>query len=463
MALVEGRLSPDVDAAEVLRIPLDNAALVGPSGDALRDMLSRVREERELSPAARRRARLLRERAQARARRASPPPSEEELAAEALREALASYLILPTSQQTELLHAHAARRAAAERQQQLDRPRVQVLTDERDALEAYLRGELDPSVDPRGLLQLDLSQSEELGASLARSVRFLTGEPPAASAGAEEAAVNPALARAEAALDASRQKLLALSDAQRSALAAQHRRRQRAFREAQEAESQAAALAAQRSEAASEVHHAADAREAALEEARRARSTALRRVAEERARLLGVRERQARRAVALDEQLAEDEERRTQVAALRAEVVALDQRSLLEGEKFADARALLVRVHARWNSTRSVWHQLQRHIANGELSVPSPGELPSNLVNVPDELLSLHAELAGEAERLRDRVHDQQARIETDMHDDAVALNRARLTLLDLVKPDVRDSFTAFGSQGVAETRREAEQIGAGA
>ena len=44
--------------------------------------------------------------------------------------------------------------------------------------------------------------------------------------------------------------------------------------------------------------------------------------------------------------------------------------------------------------------------------------------------------------------------------DDIVALNGARLSLLDLGSDDLHTRMTGFGVDGIAQVRREVEQIG---
>ncbi|MCB9629875.1 MAG: AAA family ATPase [Sandaracinaceae bacterium] len=443
---MDGTLDTRLDAVAVLRVPLDDERVVGEGGQRFIALLERVRNEAAMTPSARRRAEQARARALARDRGTDPVAQ----ASTGFLEALARYLVLPPEERTRLLEQHSARRRAASELEEAARPRLRAIETQQQQLAAYMRGELDPLVDPAPLLTVDLSSADELGSSAERSGRFLVSDAPPSDA----------LARAQLALDETRRAFLGLTAARRAELAATHLARQQAHAAAERVRQEAAAAAAATSAAVTEVRDAVDAREAALEEARRAHSAVLRRVAEARARLLGVRERQARRLVELDQELAANATRHEEVAALLAEAVALDRRSLLEGDKAADARALLVRVHGRWNATRDIWHRQQKLLSSGDLRVPLPEELPADLGEPPDDLLALRGELVREGERLQARVRAVQSEIEVALHADAVALNHTRLALLDLVHPEVRDTFTGFGAAGVAETRSEAEQIG---
>ncbi|MEZ4329169.1 MAG: ATP-binding protein [Polyangiales bacterium] len=452
LALLDGTLDTQFAASDVLRVPLDDVDLVGEGGQRFFALLGRLRAEAGLADAARRRAE------QARARAVAREPDPVVRAADGLLDALARFLLLPESERAAVVARHEARREAARAREAAVRPRVEELQRQAQQLTAYMRLELDPEVDPAPLLTLDLSANDELGGSHVRAAHLARDGSDAADHDAS--ALTDPLARAELGFDRARRAYLELSSARKAELASVHRARQQAHREAERARAEAEAAAARRSAAATEVHDAVDAREAALEEARRARSAALRRVAEARAGLLGVRERQARRLVDLDEELAADEARHGQVTSLLDEVTSLERRSLLEGDKAADARTLLARVHARWSSTRQLWHEQQSRMTGGDLRVPLPGELPDELGDAADELVSLRAELVEEGEGLQDRVRRAEAEMERGLHADSVALNHARLRLLDLVHPEVRDTFTGFGAAGVAETRSEAEQIG---
>lgn len=114
------------------------------------------------------------------ARKRIPRPTETDSALEQARrglvEARAAFLSLPPAKREEILSEHEARRREATAKAASKRVRTELLAElqsHADQLETFLRGELDPSIDPRPLLEIDLADLGDLASSSGRRQRFL--------------------------------------------------------------------------------------------------------------------------------------------------------------------------------------------------------------------------------------------------------------------------------------------------
>ena len=497
-ALIDGTLDPEISVTELFTIDLLDPALGGPGGESLRSLLSTIQATREALQA-RSRAEAEAEQQLGNKRRPSKRESEPELpplpepslagpeadaltrAQSQLAHALWRFLTLAPDSRAAVLDAHLAkqRQIANDREAEARaRARLERLRSQAAQLEALIDGTLDVGVDPASLLRIDLSDAHELGDEQ-RLARLLgstptNGEPNPAAAPDTAPAWAPsdelakALAEAEAALDSQRMRFMALDAEQRAAVLATHQKRQ------QEAEDQLAVeelieadeellgqVEVELTEAEGKAAAARREREQAEAAAAAARSEALRRMGEERARLLGVKEAHANYEVVL---------KKIEKDAIAAHEIALhwdrdvhdlatrdddDAREQAADAMYADLRAALA-------DARNRLHETLDRLATNQSGVEPVGEplagLPqgvdrSDLQQLRDEVVTSEAELR----ELEDQVVWRAAELGRD---DIVTLNRARLMLLDLASDDLHARMTGFGIDGVAQVEREIEQIG---
>ncbi|HLT34712.1 MAG TPA: hypothetical protein VK034_00470, partial [Enhygromyxa sp.] len=470
-ALSVGELDPAIELAELLTLDLRE-----PECGQLRAMLEAVDQGRAARVEAERAAA---EAAASRRRRPPaepitlpepPPPASPDAdpltrAQTELLRAHWQFWTLPAEQRARLIADHQARREAiAERLGAEAAAKVRLARMQREAkqLAALIDGELDVAVDPAPLMRINLAAVDEL-ASDRRLARALAGDredstgdaPPAESELAPELAASLASAAAE--LDAQRLRFAGLGPDQRKAVLERHAARQR------EAEDQIAAaelvetdeqivtkVEEELTSAVDKAEQAKREREQAQAAAALARSEALRRVAEERARLLGVKEAHANYEVELATRKKQ---------TLAAHEIALEwdrriaelaqQRPGSERERQADAlygdlRAALADARERLRTSLD-------SIAESESGVAPVGDPLSGLpVDVElDELAALRAELEQSELVLRAQEREIVWAAADGGRDDIVMLNHARLILLDLASEDLRDRMTGFGVDGV--------------
>ncbi|MFO7562742.1 MAG: AAA family ATPase [Enhygromyxa sp.] len=488
-ALVAGELDPAIDAAELLTLDLRE-----PECGQLQTLLEAIDEGRAARAAAERAAAEAATRPRKSTQPIAPPkppplpgPDADPLtrAQTQLLRAHWRFWTLPASERERLLAGHQARREAIAAQlgaEAAAKVRIARLQQEAKQLAALIDGELEVSIDPAPLLQIELGRPDEL-TSDQRLTRALSGEVTAtlASAPAESAddaqlaqglgGLAPELAaeleRAAAELDAQRLRFASLTAEQRKAALERHAARQR------EAEDEAATaelieadeeiitqVEEELSSAVGKAEQAKREREQAQAAAARARSEALRRIAEERARLLGVKEAHANYEVELATRKKQ---------ALAAHEVALEwDRKVAElartrpgREREQAADAIYPDIRAALADARERLRTSLDSIAGSESGVAAVGEplagLPGELER--DELAALRAELEASEQLLLAQEREIVWAAADGGRDDIVMLNRARLILLDLASAELRDRMTGFGSDGVIQAKREIEQI----
>lgn len=406
----------------------------------------------------------------------------------------AEFLALPAWKQTALLRAHEKRRAKyqeAQAEQTRLIERVAQTSADADRLEAYLDGRLGPEQSVSDLLSVSLLDPSNQRPNHALQEQFESWRKERAERerGAESEGEGPrdsstvgsaAEPGADASSSVSDQDLATLDHGERLLLE-QERLKSARFRyalldtaarallvekhtapvEQPEVPPVATEQAEQQlSEAEQAVAEAASAREQAMEESRKARSEALRLVAEEKARILGVREDQAHFAVRLAEDRKSMETGREEALTWVRKVRELGSRSLLHKDLERDADRLYVQiVEALQGSRGALKTQLKR--ANSSLNeAPDPGpaaELPGHISD--DELSSEHEqarEQAIELSRSADALAWQHAEV---LRDSVVQVNEARLRLMQHLTPKLRSSLQGFGSAGVGQASRELAQI----
>ncbi len=487
-ALIQGTLDPSIETADLFVVDLADPVWATDAGARLIKILSALGE-----PPPRRRSR---------SRRAPPVVDLSTLSPEAaLETAFVEFVRLPAATRSELLAAHGLRReqAASGREARAALATRLARTQARaQQLRAYLERTLDPDQDPLSLLTLDLLSADEVGLSPARRAAWLAsseGTPPAErpSDPGPSAASIAALEHAQSQLDELRQQYLALSDEQRSALRDDHLERREQLAAAQRAQERAEADAraqtqadadaraetsifdpppekddqeiqaeAQLNSAEEEAAQAAAARSRALEAARRANTDAKRIVAEERARLQGVREAQARYEAELARRKVERAEDHDRALAWELRVSTLAGSARFESEKAAEADPLYEEIRAELGVMRERFSAELERSRNMGGQVPGVGEpLDSELSAQVDrgDLVELRASVADKELGLIALERSVGWELAEGVRDDVVVLNQARLALLEMTSPNLRRAVTGFGAEGMDQARREFEQI----
>ncbi|MBV1858373.1 MAG: AAA family ATPase [Nannocystaceae bacterium] len=219
-----------------------------------------------------------------------------------------------------------------------------------------------------------------------------------------------------------------------------------------------------REDISDKVEEAADAareKEEALDVARMARSEALRVVAQERARLLGIKEQQALFAADLPRwrQLARELHESSLEWHRRVDEVVDD----ISGSE-ADADAVYGELRSTLDDVRGALAEALARAANPGREVPAPPEdfndadLPADVDRA--DLVELRDSLQDEVELLSAEELVVAWEVAALLRDDVVMLNRDRLRLLPSMSANVRDDLTGLGVAGRAQARRELGQIG---
>jgi hypothetical protein len=486
-AFLEGELPPELDADAALTLSFAGAA-DAPVVEALATLAERVDAER-------RRNRRRRPPA-----RPPLPDSPGEAAIERLMRAAARYGAMSARGRARLHDGHRERQAEARRAEAARAERAARLRAVRaraDGLEAWLEGRIDVSGPAVGALTLDLGdpiersglfgtavdgppedEADELVAAERRLIaaqrRLLEMTPEARAAlhdrhgqaiaearAAEEAAVRER-AEAEAAERAREEAARAAEEAARAAEEAA-RAAEEAARLAAEAADRRAEEARRRQEAAeADAVEAARSRAIALEAAKAAKTEAARLLAEEMARLHGLREQLAEAeqafATAVEAAGAEQEA----ALALARKVSDLEVRSEFEPGRGADADTLYARLVADLSEARARMADALAAVVFERSRLPEI-DVDRDL-GLPDEvdrtaLQALAGEIRASEAQLAVREREARWRLLEVRRDAVVALNRARLRLVPMLSPGRRSEVTGFSVDGVAQVRREVDQI----
>ncbi len=370
-----------------------------------------------------------------------------------LRAALTAFLELGPEERASRFRAHRQRAAEASEQQRKAQARTDAADEmvrQAEGLEALVAGELEGETDPESLLSIDVLPLLEAVDPLV----VVEGSGPEHQQRLEAA---DRLQRARTAwLDLSpedRRAALAAAAEEREPLPPAPESVPEEFVDEEEAQD--------REDISDAVEEAADAareKEEALEVARRARSEALRVVAEERARLLGIKEQQAL--------FAADLPRWKQRARELHEASLEWHRRVDESQDAtrADADALYVELRAALDGARAALAEaLHRARQPGE-KIPAPvksftdAELPDDVDR--GDTRELRKALLREVEELRAQELMIAWEVASLLRDDVVMLNRDRLRLLPSMSSEQRDALTGLGRPGRAQGRRELVQIG---
>ncbi|MGB5810382.1 MAG: ATP-binding protein, partial [Polyangiales bacterium] len=391
--------------------------------------------------------------------RVPPDPASEgrrQRAQRELAQARAAFLSLSRAEQRALLNAHESRRADAAARSSAQRRKaeqLEQLTLQADQLAALLEGQPGPGVDLRSLLEIDLADLVDLADDPQRRRSFVddeveteTSAPPASDD------VDSKLAYAKRRRDALWRQFMALDADAREELLASHSR-------PPDSPADPSEHALEAEEAAVE---AAQAHELAVVDSQLAQTEAARLVAEHRATLLGVKEAQAR----FEAQLAH---RQDALAAATETALGWDRRvrelrdSVSPGPvREQQADELYPSLKSDLSVARDDLQGALDAVREPPFAVPVPTEeggigVASGLDD--DGTRQLRAELVREAERLR--ALDVQSRWDqaAGLRDSVVSLNQARLGLFKMLSESRRDDLEGFGSEGVAQVKRELDQI----
>jgi hypothetical protein len=470
-ALLLGELDPTADVSALLEISVN--ADVFPA-EELRALLDALPEARAQQSKRRRAPRVEVE---------LEPSTDVEQARTRLRDAYLELLSLDEEQRDAIVEAHRQRQREALRQAgeraELEQ-RLASLELQRSRWEALLAGELDVAVDPAPLLRVDLGDASGLAASTERLRRATSedqgAEPdsPAPSEGESEPSeiddLRGRVAKAERALDRLRLSYWGMKPDDRRAVLDRHAQRQA------EAKAAEAALAAERARAEDEKQQAIDSQlgqaqaaadeaaeemEKALEAARLARSESLRLAAEERARLLGVKQALAlfEGELAQRRQQAKDQHDAALTWVRRANAVIEATNAGNDGPE--DPDSMYAALRDELGEARGRLTQALRDISAGDSAVPEIGAPPIDLGDVEpgSELSELRAELERTRRDLVAAETDARWETAATYRNDIVILNRARLGLLSATSAELQSRVTGFGADGMGQVSRELQQV----
>ncbi len=392
-------------------------------------------------------------------KRALRTPGSEDALGKAHRElveAKAAFLSLPRSERDAILSRHEARRREAEVQANSAQAKAEALVQldvQIAQLEAFLVGDLDPSIDPRPLLEIDPVELANLAADPERRRRFLDPSSRGPIPAAAEDDVDGQLNAAKQRRDMLWLQFLELDDAERGRLLSKH---------AQRSGEPSEALAEQIGGAEQAAKDAALEREAALVDSQEAKTESLRLIADRRAQLLSVKEAQARF--------------KAELANSRAKVEATTETALAWNRRVRELRSAMPAGETRASEADNLYRGLTKDLSNARhdlrvaldavTSEPSGVALPANAdadelpADIDDgaarELRTALSKSALELQALEGQLRWDRAKA---LRDAIVIMNLARLRLFEMLSEARRDSLEGFGPDGVAQVKRELDQI----
>ncbi len=450
--LTIGELPPSVDASSLFAADLKQA-----DGRSL-GLLLRLLEDPDLLATA----------------EASGAVSGEPADVVALAVAQANFLSLPAEERTALLEAHAQRVANAAQEETSTREKERRL-EELDRQAAALEAFLDGRPADTALLSVDLLNPAEIALDVERRSAMQADvsptDPDASGAGTEpvepasaddantettldDAAPAPEdldarLAAAEARLDQARERLLRLSQDEINQLLAAQERPATDLATVSDAQAQADEAARLAAEAAAE--------------AERAATETLRLIAQERSRMLAVRQAQAAFEADLAGRGDPQSESEEQALRFRREVRELQATSRLSESRAVRADQLYAETVEALKRTRQ---ELSTALQPQQTSIESdltPPELDSGLPAEGDdanEVRGIRAELIANAQRLAALERDYRSKKRAALYGAMVALNDVRLSLISDLSAARRSDIVGYGDEGIAQVGRELNQIG---
>jgi hypothetical protein len=373
-----------------------------------------------------------------------------------LVEARAAFLSLPLSEREAILAMHEARRQEAEAHASSSAANAEMLAQLEGQiadLQAFLAGDLDPSIDPRPLLEIAPDELADLATDPERRRRFLDPGSKSPSPAAAVDDVDGQLNAAKQRRDMLWLQFLELDDDERGRLLSRH---------AQRSAEPSDAIAIQISGAEHAARDAALEREVALVDSQEAKTESLRLIAGRRAQLLSVKEAQARF--------------KAELASSRAEVETTTESALAWNRRVRELKSTMPSGEARANQADNLYRGLAKDLgeARHDLSlaldavrsephgIPLPpdadaDQLPGDIDDsATRELRAALDSSAIELQALEAQLRWDHAKA---LRDAIVMMNQARLRLFEMLSKPRRDSLKGFGPDGIAQVKRELDQI----
>lgn len=354
-------------------------------------------------------------------------------------------------------------------------------------IRALIAGKLAPDVSPASLFDIPLGDPLAVGVEQRRLAALLAGAaPPAvASAGppAKKKTKKPAPApkrkpvprdagmadggvadagmstaehalwQARLELDKARYDFLSLPAAKRAALVAAHEQKAPS---AQKTEAKSLDVTEQQAE------KAASDRQKALQDLKKARSEAVRLVAQERARLLGVREKQARYKGDLIRQQHEISTRSDKTLEWRRRVADLIQKRKDGDASAGQADTAYTELIKNLRAARSDLSAALDAVSADESGVPraGPDRLDTAGVAIDRSVVDrLRKSVLAEEKTLEDKTAEVRWARASTLLEQVEELNRDRLALYRWLSADKRSNLTSFSPEGLTQARAEVRQV----
>ncbi len=352
-------------------------------------------------------------------------------------------------------------------------PRVRELSARAQRIRAFIDGSLDVTRDPRALFEIPsddeaairveverlraiVEQAEvDAGVDAGKKKTKVAAAAKLEDAGGGDASVlarlDPELWEAQLELDRARLAYYSLGKVRRTELFKLHADRQK---KAAETGDEVALTEAEKKSLDAESE-----KQRALEDAKRARTEAARLVAEEHARLLDVKKKQADFEVELVKRERALGEAHEKFLGLERRV-----RELLDkpsSDPLA-ADALYDEVRAELRIARADLALATTDLTGGDSSVPGPGE--DRLVAIPAEVDrsatdKSRRDVEGIAATLTERENELRKDRAAKLYERVTLLNADRLNLLPRLSSDKRSAITGFGPTGVDQAAAELRQV----
>lgn len=416
--LIAGKLDPNVDPHDLFSIKLDSSS----TDNATSSELLRLLQEFDKPKRSRLKSKV-------------PPGDAQAAAARALLSARIAFFSLSPAKRTQLLARHQDKRSTSE----TTAPRLSEasLQEEADKLEALLSGSTEAPVERSSLLAVDLLDDPDLVTDKARRRAFLerAAELRKQHAAGQSELDSEALKQERERLDRLRARLVALPPSEREAL-----------------------FAAQQAAIADDPKNIAADKAKALAASQKADTETERVIAEERARLLAIKEELVRYETQLAQQSDSLVETTEQALRWSRRVREMTTASSRQGDADSTYDELvddLVTARAKVRQSIDTLFAPE-HLAPFD-DIRRGSVLPQGLKN--SSIRDLVQELEQYSRRL-DILERDSAWESAKVHRDAmVSMNRDRLMLMSLISPQKRKALKGFGTIGLQQVRRELEQI----
>lgn len=359
---------------------------------------------------------------------------------------------------------------------------VKVLARKAHSIKALIAGKLGPDVAPATLFDVRLDDELAIGVERRRLSALIAGAAPRAAApapapekklrkpakpkpktldaGAQDAAPEAmpvderTLWQASLDLDKARYAFLSLPAKKRAALLAEHEKQ--AAAEAKKTVAKGLNSAEQQAE------KAASDRQKALQDLKKARSEAVRLVAQERARLLGVREKQARYEADLIRQQHEITRQSERTLEWRRRVSDLIQKLQDHDATATAADTLYDELIKTLRGARSDLSAALDEVSAGESAIPRAGvdRLDTAGAAVDRSVADrLRKDVLAEEKKLEKKTSSVRWSRANMLLEQVEELNKNRLALYRWLSSGKRSSLTGFSPSGLEQARAEIRQV----